>query len=74
MAYFSNGTEGEVFEEQCCRCKYGREPCPIYQVQVFYNYDACNNEVATKILNHLVEDDGTCAMFEAFKSDFENKE
>lgn len=33
MAYFSNGFEGMVFDEQCCRCKYGRMPCPIAWVQ-----------------------------------------
>lgn len=63
MAYFPNGSSGMVFDEQCGRCRYGDGPCPIYWVQVNYNYDACNNEVATKILNDLVKDDGTCAMF-----------
>ena len=33
MAYFSNGTEGEVFVEQCCKCKYGKSLCPIAWVQ-----------------------------------------
>jgi hypothetical protein len=31
-------------------------------VQGLYNYDACNNEVATKILDELVKQDGTCTM------------
>jgi hypothetical protein len=70
MAYFSNGTEGEVFDEQCAQCRYGEKPCPIELVQMLYNYDACNNEVATKILNRLVKQDGTCTMFETFKEDF----
>ena len=63
MAYFPNGTSGEVFDEQCSRCRYGEQSCPIWYIQVTYNYDACNNEVATKILDELVKDDGTCAMF-----------
>lgn len=70
MAYFSNSSEGDGFYEQCARCKYGELPCPIALVQIEYNYDACNNEVATKILNTLVKNDGTCAMFEEFKKDF----
>ena len=70
MAYFSNGTEGAVFDEQCSICKYGEEACPIAWVQGFYNYDACNNEVATKILDELVKQDGTCIMFETFRKDF----
>ena len=69
-AYFSNGTEGMVFDYQCSLCKYGEEACPIMYVQSAYNYDACNNEVAKKILNDLVADNGECAMFKEFKKDF----
>lgn len=70
MAYFSNSTDGELFCEQCSKCKYGEKPCPIALVQMEYNYDACNNEVATKILELLVKDDGTCEMRKMFKKDF----
>jgi len=70
MAYFSNGTEGEVFYHQCSLCKYGDKACPIALVQEMYNYDACNNEVARKILDELVADNGTCAMWKEFKNDF----
>lgn len=70
MAYFPNSSAGECFDEQCSRCKYGQEPCPIFQVQIHYNYDACNNEVARKILDDLISNNGTCVMFEEFKEDF----
>lgn len=70
MAYFSNSTDGMAFYEQCEICKYGEDACPIAFVQMTYNYDACNNEVARKILDDLVKDDGTCEMFKEFKSDF----
>ena len=70
MAYFSNGSEGAVFDEQCSMCKYGDKPCPIFWVQMEYNYDACNNETASKILSDLVKDDGTCEMFKCFENDF----
>ena len=70
MAYFSNSTEGSVFEHQCSLCKYGQDPCPIALVQFMYNYEACNNEVATKILNELVSNNGTCSMWKEFKKDF----
>jgi hypothetical protein len=63
MAYFSNGTEGEVFDEQCCKCRYGDKPCPIAMVQSLYNYEACNNEVASKILLELVKNNGDCTMY-----------
>lgn len=70
MAYFSNGSEGMCFDEQCSKCKYGEFPCPIALVQMRYNYDAVNNEVATKILNDLVKNDGTCTMFDMARKDF----
>lgn len=73
MAYFPNGSAGEVFDNQCLKCKYGEKGCPIWLVQVNYNYDACNNEVATKILNDLIKDDGTCEMYKEFEKDFARK-
>jgi len=73
MAYFSNGTEGMVFDDQCARCKYGQHPCPIALVQIDANYDQLKDETGTarKILNHLVKQDGTCTMWETFKHDLE---
>lgn len=70
MAYFSNGTEGEVFDEQCSKCKYGQKACPIAFAQLSFNYDAANNKVATDILNMLIRNDGTCNMWDEFKTDF----
>lgn len=71
MAYFSNETEGLCFDDQCAKCKYGEDPCPIAALQHEYNYEAVGNEIATKILNSLVKNDGNCEMFKAFKNDFE---
>jgi hypothetical protein len=71
MAYFSNGSEGMVFDDQCAKCKYGDKPCPIAFVQMEYNYSQVNNEVATNILTALVESDGTCTMWKLAKQDFE---
>ncbi len=70
MAYFANGEAGECFEEQCAKCKYGEEPCPIALVQMNYNYDACDNKTARAILNGLVKNDGSCIMYEMFSKDF----
>ena len=70
MAYFSNSSDGSVFDAQCSECKYGQSPCPIAFVQLTWNYEACNNNVATNILNNLVNNDGTCEMYKAFKHDF----
>jgi len=71
MAYFPNGTEGAVFDEQCSKCKYGDKPCPIAFAQMEYNYEACNNKTAKSILDLLVKDNGTCSMWREFKTDFE---
>lgn len=70
MAYFSNGSEGEVFDDQCARCKFGQKPCPISAVQMLYNYDACNVPVARKILDSLVANSGECAMFKMSPATF----
>ena len=67
MAYFANGSEGECFNSQCALCRYGTETCPIMMVQLNFNYDACNNEVARSILNDLVKDNGTCEMYKMFE-------
>lgn len=73
MAYFSNGSEGIVFDYQCARCKFGQSPCPIALIQMEYNYDQHNDKTgtATKIMDILVSEDGTCSVFEMAKSDFE---
>lgn len=70
MAYFSNSSDGAIFDEQCGICKYGDDPCPIAYVQMIYNYDQCKNQVAKRILNDLVSDAGECQMFKMCKKDF----
>lgn len=72
MAYFSNGSEGMVFDDQCAKCKFGKSPCPIALVQMEYNYDQLKDESGTarKILSTLVRDDGTCTVWEMAKQDF----
>lgn len=69
MAYFSNSSEGSVFDCQEKGCRYAQEACPIALVQIMYNYDAVNNKVATEILDALVKQDGTCTFFEMAKTE-----
>jgi len=64
MAYFSNGTEGMALDNQCAKCKYGEDACPVYFVQYTFNYEACNNKTARAILDCLIHDDGKCEMYE----------
>jgi hypothetical protein len=70
VAYFSNATEGEVFD--CSDCQlYIHDgefiPCPIAMLQMTYNYKQVGNEVATEMLSELVRDDGTCTMEELLR-------
>lgn len=58
MGYFSNGTEGEVYEGQYCRhCVHQKGPdgesgCGIWLAHMLFNYDECNNDKS--ILNLLI--------------------
>lgn len=73
MAYFSNGTEGEQYEEKYCeRCiHYGDENkgCPIWDAHLFFSYELCNkeNDPGKQILDMLIPMDGVwageCRMF-----------
>lgn len=63
MAYFPNGTSGEILREQYCdRCKWDKDQsCPIWNAHMIHNYDECNNDKS--ILHMLIKHtaDGLCA-------------
>lgn len=67
MAYFANGTEGMILDEQCSACLIPDDaPCPILLVQMHYNYDqvvdgGLDNDLA-KAINMLVNEKGQCQM------------
>lgn len=47
MGYFSNGTEGELYQSQYCdRCLYDNPAkgiyCPIWNLHMLDNYKECN--------------------------------
>lgn len=42
MGYFSNGTEGIMYEEQYCERCVHYEDCAILQAHFLYNYDECD--------------------------------
>jgi hypothetical protein len=66
MAYFSNGTEGLMYQERyCMRCqnwgrdrltdKSGEPGCPIWDAHLLYAYEECNSESNAKyILDALI--------------------
>lgn len=63
MAYYPNSDAGHNLDAQCAQCKYGEQACPIALAQIMFNYDACNNKVATDVLNCIVRDNTGCQMF-----------
>jgi hypothetical protein len=48
VGYFSNGTEGEVYEAQyCAKCLHrdgpdGNSSCSVMLAHLLHNYDECN--------------------------------
>ena len=74
MAYFSNGTEGEYYQEKFCdRCVHNGgvdDGCPVMGLHLMWNYDAVGTDkTATKAyaLEMLWPRDGVhngdCKMF-----------
>ena len=46
MGYFSNGTEGEIYEDQYCnRCvhMHPESSCPCLDAHVLWDYQECDN-------------------------------
>ena len=55
MGYFSNGTEGQIYEEAyCLRCiHYGPEEgpgCPVWFAHLLYAYEECNSDSNAKAM------------------------
>ena len=42
MGYFSNGSEGELYEQRyCSRCIH-HKTCPVWMLHLLLNYELCN--------------------------------
>ena len=66
MAYFANGTEGQIFYDRfCCRCKRDADQdCPVWLVHILYNSDGANNE--NSLLHKMIpEDQLSCHFFKS---------
>lgn len=66
MAYFPNGSAGEIFDNQCAGCLHNDPEvgCPIAFIQTHYNYDQLNegNKQLREAINFLVDEKGQCEM------------
>lgn len=60
MAYFSNGSDGDFLARQCADCPLGDGPCPVFLVQMQYNYEQCDNPKLKEAMNILISEDGIC--------------
>lgn len=84
MAYFSNGTEGDIFRESNCdKCVHDlRSGCRIWLLHLTRNYEQTQGTPEGKeikfILNELIpqDEDGfarRCSMFHPFTEDEEHE-
>jgi hypothetical protein len=63
MAYFPNGSSGEILDRQCSMCLLNDDKaCPVYIVQECYNYDQVGIDKMEELINRLVNDKGVCQM------------
>lgn len=70
MAYFANGTEGGILDEQCHNCLHGLNDdvlCPVALVQVTYNYAQLHQPDLQTALIMLVDEHGACQMRRALE-------
>lgn len=71
MAYFSNGTEGEAFEEtHCYQCKHydTEKTCPVMEIHLNWNYEQLDDPVKKSAMEQFIPIDkdgyaGKCRMF-----------
>jgi hypothetical protein len=42
MGYFSNGTEGDLYEEEYCSKCVHVDGCAVWTAHMIHNYDECN--------------------------------
>jgi hypothetical protein len=73
MAYFANGSEGMILDNQCEEC-LPFDPCPIYWLQMEYNYEQCREgqEKLKSAMNILINEKGICQMKQYVKPRLED--
>lgn len=56
MVYFSNSSEGDALEMECDECIHADPDagCPIYMIQMHFNYDQHDNEKLKQAMNMLI--------------------
>lgn len=64
MAYFPNGSSGVILDNQCSECVLGKFACPVFAVQINYNYQQLKsgNEKLQEAISMLINENGICQM------------
>lgn len=67
MAYFPNGTAGQILDDQCDGCLHGVSDgimCPVAYIQINFNYKQLDkgNESLRAVMNKLINEAGVCQM------------
>lgn len=69
MAYFANGTEGDILDMQCADCPLGYgwdsvesqpRPCPVALIQGLYNYEQIGIPKLKEAMTMLIDKKGVC--------------
>lgn len=72
MAYFPNGSSGEILDNQCCDCVHEDEWswCPVYAVQQLFNYDQLGKgqEKLRQAITMLIDEKGICNVRISFRA------
>lgn len=66
MGYFSNGTEGDMYQERyCSRCIHGEnDECPVWDAHLLYNGDGLlHQELLDMLIPQTTSGNGQCLMF-----------
>jgi hypothetical protein len=65
MAYFPNGSAGEVLDNQCADFPLGEKTCPVALAQALFNYSQFTNgkpNTVAEVLEVLVNKDSICQL------------
>lgn len=70
MGYFSNASEGDIYEAQYCnRCVHNLDDvgCPVLVAHMLWNYEECNkpDSILHKMIPRHGVENGECFMFKA---------
>ena len=69
MGYFSNGTDGDLYQSRFCdHCVHNNEEfgCPCWEAHQMWNYEECNkpDSILHKMIPRTDMGNGVCMFFQ----------